>query len=53
MALGERVKGRRENTERRWNVKTAMVARPGGALLFIFVYTHCLMQFVQLDMEAK
>lgn len=47
------MKGKRENTERRWNVKTAMVAGPGRAVRFIFIYTQCFMQFVRLDIKAK
>lgn len=34
MALGERVKGGRENTARGWNEKTAIAARPGKSATF-------------------
>lgn len=40
MALGKSVKGRRENTKMRWNVKTAIIAPLKRTLLFIFIYTH-------------
>lgn len=48
MALGKSVKGRRENTKMRWNVKTAIIAPLKRTLLFIFIYTHPFMQFVVL-----
>ena len=48
MALGKSVKGRRENTKMRWNVKTAIIALLKRTLLFIFIYTHPFMQFMVL-----
>lgn len=48
MALGKSVKGRRENTKMRWNVKTAIIALLKRTLLFIFIYTHSFMQFMVL-----
>lgn len=48
MASGKSVKGRRENTKMRWNVKTAIIALLKRTLLFIFIYTHSFMQFVVL-----
>lgn len=48
MALGKSVKGGRENTKMRWNVKTAIIALLKRTLLFIFIYTHCFMQFALL-----
>lgn len=48
MALGKSVKGRRENTKMRWNVKTAIIALLKRTLLFIFIYTHLFMQFMVL-----
>lgn len=48
MALGKSVKGKRENTKMRWNVKTAIIALLKRTLLFIFIYTHSFMQFTVL-----
>lgn len=42
------MKGRKENTKMRWNVKTAIIALLKRTLLFIFLYTHPFMQFMVL-----
>lgn len=54
MALGKSVKGRRENTKMRWNVKTAIIALLKRTLLFIFIlHTSLYAIYGACSMEPK
>lgn len=51
MAGGGSVKGGRENSKMRCNVKTAIIGSLERTLLFIFIYTHAFMIFMVLALR--